>query len=89
MATEIIHPYITRKKGTGHGKSVITGTRTRVINIIAYHKLGYTPEELAREFPHLSLSQIYDVLSYYYEHMTQIDSEIDREKEENLINLVK
>ncbi|HKI44534.1 MAG TPA: DUF433 domain-containing protein [Balneolales bacterium] len=89
MPTEIIHPYITREKGVGHSKSLIRGTRTRVINIIVYHKLGYTPEELAREFPHLSLSQIYDALSYYYENMTQIDSEIDNEKEENLINLVK
>jgi len=63
MATKVIHPYITSRKDVGEGKPIIKGTRTRVANIIAYYKLGYSPEEIAREFPHLTLSQIYDALS--------------------------
>ena len=86
MATGIIHPYITKNKDIGQGKPIITGTRTRVENIIAYYKLGYSPEELAREFPHLSLFQIHDALSFYYENKSQIDKEMDNEKEENLIS---
>ncbi len=80
MPTEIIHPYITKDKNIGSGIPIITGTRTRVTNIVAYYKLGYSPEELASEFPHLSLSQIHDALSYYHENAAQIDKEIDDEK---------
>lgn len=84
MPTEIIHPYITSNPEIGAGLPIITGTRTRVVNIIAYHRLGLTPEEMAREFPHLTLSQVHDALSYYYEHRLEIDRKIDEELEDNL-----
>lgn len=86
MATGIDHPYVTRNKNIGNGKPIIKGTRTRVINIVAYYKLGFSPEELKREFPHLSFSQIYDALSYYHENSAEIDKELDDEKEDNLIH---
>jgi len=89
MSTGIIHPYITKKENIGNGKPIIKGTRTRVSNIAAYYKLGFSPEELKREFPHLSMSQIYDALSYYHENSDQIDREIDDENEENLIQGLK
>jgi len=88
MYTKVIHPYIDSKPGIGEGKPIISGTRTRVANIVAYHKLGLSPEELAREFPHLSLSQIYDALSYYYENQEAIDREIDEDGEENIKKLI-
>lgn len=89
MAAETIHPYITKDKNIARGKAVITSTRTRVANIVAYYKLGYSPEELSREFPHLTLAQIHDVLSYYHDNAAVLDKEIDEEKEENLILNVK
>ncbi len=49
---------------------------------------GLTPEELARKFPHLTLSQIHDALSYYYEHQQKIDQVIDEESEENIKGLL-
>ena len=33
-------------------------------------------EELVRMFPHLSLAQVHDALSYYYDHQAEIDKEI-------------
>jgi len=84
MTEKIRHPYITSQKDVGDGKPIITGTRTRVSGIVAYHKLGLSPEELAREFPHLSLSQIHDALSCYYENQADIDREIDEDSEENI-----
>lgn len=63
MATKVVHQYITYREDIGGDRPVIVGTRTRVSNIIAYYKLELSPEELAREFPHLTLSQIYDALS--------------------------
>jgi uncharacterized protein (DUF433 family) len=84
MSTKVVHPYITHREDIGSGSPIIVGTRTRVSNIVAYYKLGLSPEELAREFPHLTLSQIYDALSYYHEHRKEIDMEIDQDSEENI-----
>ena len=89
MSTKVIHPYITSKEDIGGGKPIIVGTRTRVSNIVAYYRLGLSPEELAREFQHLTLSQIHDALSYYYEHQKEIDREIDEDSEENIKKLVQ
>ncbi len=88
MSIEVIHPYITSDKEIGGGRPIISGTRTRVSNIVAYYKLGISPDELAREFSHLTLSQIHDALSYYYEHQEEIDREIDEESEENIKKLL-
>jgi len=85
MSPEIVHPYVTKDETIGGDKPIIKGTRTRVSNLIAYYKLGYTPEELKRAFPHLTLSKIYDTLSYYHENQAQIDEEIKANKEENFI----
>ena len=49
----------------------------------------HSPEDLAREFPHLNLSQIHDALSYYYEHQADIDREVDEEGEESIKKLLK
>jgi uncharacterized protein (DUF433 family) len=87
MSTKILHPYITFVREIGAGRPIIAGTRTRVSNIVMYYKLGLSPEELAREFPHLSLSQIHDALSFYYEHQQEIDREIDDDSEENVKGL--
>lgn len=89
MATRTVHPYITHKKEIGRGLAIISGTRTRVSNIVAYYKLGLSAEELAQEFPHLSLSRIYDALSYYHDNREEIDRQIEEESEENLKKLIR
>lgn len=72
-----IHPYITRKKEICDGSPIIEGTRVRVIDIaIEYDRLGYSPDQIADAHPHLSLFQIHDALSYYYEHQEELDAEI-------------
>ena len=35
-----------------------------------------TPEEFVKEFSHLTLPQVYDALSYYYENREKIDKEL-------------
>jgi uncharacterized protein (DUF433 family) len=72
-----IHPYVTRKKEICNGSPIIEGTRVRVIDIaIEFDRLGYSPDRIADAHPHLSLSQIHDALSYYYEHQIELDTEI-------------
>lgn len=77
VITETEHPYIVRVKGVCGGRAVIKGTRIPVWLIAGWFKDGYSPEQIQREiYPHLSPAQIYDALSYYYDHQEEIDPEI-------------
>jgi len=74
--TEVTHPYIERLVGVQGGRSVIKGTRFPVSSIVQNHRRGLSVDEILREFPHLTPAQVYDALSFYYDHRTQIDQEI-------------
>jgi uncharacterized protein (DUF433 family) len=37
---------------------------------------GLSPEELVREFTHLTLAQVYDALSFYYDNKDLIDKDL-------------
>ena len=76
------HPYIVIKKDVCDGSPIIEGTRTRVIDIvIEYEVLGRSPDEIIRSHPHVSLYQIHDALSYYYENRDELDRKIKQDQE--------
>ncbi|KAA0245658.1 MAG: DUF433 domain-containing protein [Candidatus Brocadia sp. AMX2] len=59
------------------GSPVIAGTKFPVRSVVFYVlRQGMTPEELVKEFSHLTLPQVYDALSYYYENKEKIDKEL-------------
>jgi uncharacterized protein (DUF433 family) len=57
----------------------IKGANTKVVEVvldkIAY---GWSPEEMHRQHPHLSMAQLHAALSYYYEHQEEVDADIER-----------
>jgi uncharacterized protein (DUF433 family) len=57
----------------------IVGANTKVVEVvldkIAY---GWSPEEMHRQHPYLSMAQIHAALSYYYEHQAEVDADIER-----------
>jgi len=59
------------------GVPVLAGTTTKVVEIvldrIAHH---WDADEIRRQHPHLSLSQIHAALTYYYDHQSEVDAEI-------------
>ena len=66
-----------------HGVANMAGTKMKVRQIaIEKNVWGLTPEEIQQGHEHLSLAQMYAPLSYYYDHKSQIDEEIDRAKQE-------
>ncbi len=72
-----LHRYVTTDPAVCDGKPVIAGTRMRVVQIaVEYDRLGWTPDEIVEAHPHLTLAQVHDALSYYYEHHITLDSEI-------------
>ena len=77
------HPHIVRRNDLAKGSPVVSGTKFPVRSIVQYVlRQGLTPEELAREFPQLTLAKIYDALSFYYEHKEEIDRELHENTED-------
>ena len=70
------HPYIVRNKEILVGEPVVKGTRTPVRAIVEWWKFGASPEEIMENLPHLTLSQIFDALSYYADHREEIEKYI-------------
>jgi len=74
------HPHIEVVHTTGGTTAVIKGTRIPVSILIGYINMGETPHSIAEKvLPNLTLAQVHDALSYYYDFQT----EIDRERAEN------
>jgi len=79
---KIDHYYVIRDPKIQGGEPIIRGTRFPVRSVVFYViKEGMLPEELAREFPQLSLSSIYDALSYYYDNKEEIENLLEDQKE--------
>ncbi len=77
-----VHPYTTRKKGVCGGRSIIDGTRIPVWSIIRWYKLAMSIEDIMREFPHLTISQVHDAFSYYYDNQKEIEGDIEENENE-------
>jgi uncharacterized protein (DUF433 family) len=55
----------------------IAATTMKVIELVtAQQAYGWSPEELAFQFPHLTLGQIHSALAYYRDHQSDLDREI-------------
>jgi uncharacterized protein (DUF433 family) len=74
------HPHIVRVDGILGGEPVIRGTRTPVRAIVENWRLGLTLEEIPDHLPHLTLSQVFDALSYFQDHMDEILDHIERNR---------
>lgn len=79
------HPHISARSDYCGGSPIIAGTKFPVRSVVNYIlRQGLSPEELVKEFPHLSLAQVYDALSYYYDHQDQINRELTENTEAKL-----
>ena len=68
------HPYLTINRNVRGGEPIVSVTGIRVLDIaIRYEVMGMTPEDIVVALPHLTLAQVHDALSYYYEHKDEID----------------
>lgn len=77
--------YITRVPEICGGKPIIKGTRTPVKTIVGYYRLGQSVEEILEGLPQLSPAQVYEALSYYHDHASEIEHDIEESRVENLI----
>ena len=60
------------------GVPVLTGTRTKVIEIALDHLAHrWDADEIRRQHPLLSLGQIHSALAFFFDHREQLDRLID------------
>jgi uncharacterized protein (DUF433 family) len=87
METLTRHCYIVQNDAILGGEPIIKGSRTPVRAIVESWRLGLSPEEIVIHFPHLTLAQVFDALSYYSDNEDEINAYIEQNKiPENLIH---
>lgn len=84
-ANAAAYRYVTRVPGICGGRPIIRGTRIPVRAIVGYLKLGMSADETLASLPHLTAAQVYEALSYYYDHMEEIEGDIQENQLEHLI----
>ena len=75
------HPHIVLIEGVCGGRPIIAGTRISVRTIVERVRLGDSFEQIVENYPPLTLAQVYDALSYYHEHKSEIEGEIAANEE--------
>ncbi len=55
---------------------MVRGTRIPIKVLVRYHQMGYTSTEILAGYTGLTPAQLYDALSYYYDHQAEIEADI-------------
>jgi len=78
MGTALVYPHI-EKPGRAPAR-LERHKRTRVAMIVAdYVWRGWSAEEVVRQYPYLTLAEVHAALTYYFDHMDEIDAELEAE----------
>ncbi len=78
MATIHLSHLEQRTNRSGEPRVYIAGTRIRVQDIAVSHEFhAMSPEQIVREFPHLTLGQVHAALAYFFDHRAEIQAELD------------
>lgn len=56
----------------------IKGHRVGLEHLLRYYQSGYSPEEIALEFPGMALEKIYGAIAYYLHNKAEIDAYLVR-----------
>jgi hypothetical protein len=75
------YPHIVKENG--QPARLESHPRTRVAMIVMdYLAHGWSPDEIHRQHPHLTLAEVHAAMGYYYDHQEEIDAEITAELED-------
>jgi len=78
MAVSTLSRYIISDAALLQGEPVIIATKTPVRAIVELWRLGIQPEEIPAHLLHITLAQVFDALSYYADHQSEINTYIER-----------
>lgn len=74
---------LTRSPEVRDGRPCVAGTRTTVHRIAVWYKMGQSPEEIAADYPHLTVAQVYAALTYYHANQAEVEAELAADREED------
>jgi uncharacterized protein (DUF433 family) len=80
----IAYRYLVNLPGVCSGRTIVEGTRIGVHDIVSLMVNGATIEDVLRSFPDITKAQIYECLSYYEDHRTEIDALVAEQMSEAL-----
>jgi uncharacterized protein (DUF433 family) len=78
VTTETGHFYVVTHPGISGGEPIIKGTRTTVRAVVEVWRMGTPAEQITSRLPHLTEAQVFDALSYYSDHKTEINALIEQ-----------
>jgi uncharacterized protein (DUF433 family) len=81
MSTEIATLLVSSPDVCG-GRLRIEGTRITVNQIVTLYKQGRNAEEIADQYSHLTMAQVYAALLHYHTNQKEIDADLATEKKE-------
>ncbi len=73
---------LVRTPGVCGGRLRLDGTRITVLQVVTLYERGLTAEDIADEYPHLTLAQVYAALAYYHANRAEIEDELAAERAE-------
>ena len=56
----------------------LKGHRIGIEHVVERYRDGYSPEQIAQEFPGLSLEQVYATITYYLHNKVEVDAYLAR-----------
>jgi uncharacterized protein (DUF433 family) len=82
MSTEIGTLLVSSPDVCG-GRLRIDGSHITVNQIVALYKQGYSAEDIAAQYPHLTMAQVYAALAHYHANQEEIEADLAAERKEN------
>ena len=71
---------LTEDPNIRNGRPRIAGSGITVHRIAIWYRLGHSAEEIARQYPHLSLEGVYAALAFYHANRDTIDADIEADE---------
>lgn len=81
MITEMVTSLVSTPDVCG-GRLRIEGTRITLNQIATLYKQGFSAEDIADQYPHISLAQVYSTLAYYHANRPAVEADLATEKAE-------
>jgi uncharacterized protein (DUF433 family) len=82
------HAHVVHTEGVCGGRARIRGTRISVRTIAELLLRGEPFEEISATYPHVEPAALQDAIGYYLDHRSEIDSEIEANKLDNVLDRV-
>jgi uncharacterized protein (DUF433 family) len=79
MPTAVVYPHI--EKPEGEPARLARVKRVRVAQLVMdYLAYGWSPEEMCRQHPYLTIAEAHAAMLYYWDHAEEIEQELRREE---------